>query len=64
MRDKVKDDGLAAEVAEIEHRFADDPRASRREIRAAVEESYTLPAAASDGAPSASSRPEGPRIGA
>ncbi|HKZ73237.1 MAG TPA: HAD-IIB family hydrolase [Steroidobacteraceae bacterium] len=48
MRDNVKDEALAERVARIEKRLADDPLASRREIRAAVEETYTLPAAVND----------------
>ena len=43
-RDCVKDDGLAEEVSAIEAESADDPKATRAAVRAAVEARYTLPA--------------------
>jgi hypothetical protein len=42
-RDAVKDEGLAADAAQIEARPDLSARASRAEIRAAIEQRYTLP---------------------
>jgi HAD superfamily hydrolase (TIGR01484 family) len=46
VRDNVKDEELAQRIEEIERAHAADPLASRRAIREAIEETYTLPAAA------------------
>ncbi len=43
LRDAVKNDALADEVAALEGRRDLDPRASRRSVRAAIERYYTLP---------------------
>jgi len=45
MRDNVKDEELAERVGEIEHSLAAEPLESRRAMREAIEETYTLPAA-------------------
>ena len=43
-REKIRDDGLAAEVEKVEAQPDATPRGSRAAIRAAVEKRYTLPA--------------------
>ena len=45
MREAIKDDELAAEVRTIETENAASAPESRRRIRMAIEERYTLPAA-------------------
>jgi HAD superfamily hydrolase (TIGR01484 family) len=45
IRDNVKDEALAERVAEIERSRASQPLDSRRLVREAIEETYTLPAA-------------------
>lgn len=44
MREAIKDPDLAAEAAAVEAAPEADPRESRRRMRAAVEQRYTLPA--------------------
>jgi hypothetical protein len=44
MRESIKDQGLAEDVAGVEERADISPLDSRRGIRAAIEERYTLPA--------------------
>jgi hypothetical protein len=44
LRDAIKDDELADKVEAIEDEEADDPDASRKEIRKLIEAVYTLPA--------------------
>ena len=46
IRECIKDDVLAQSVAGIESRSDTDPHAAREEIRAAIEQRYTLPATA------------------
>ncbi|MGH8286954.1 MAG: HAD-IIB family hydrolase [Steroidobacteraceae bacterium] len=46
IRDKVKDEALAERVDEIERAHDRDPLESRRRMREAIEQTYTLPATA------------------
>lgn len=46
IRDKVKDEALAERVGEIERAHDRDPLESRRRMREAIEQTYTLPATA------------------
>ena len=43
-RDSIRDDGLADEAARIESQPESDAAKTRAEMRAAIEERYTLPA--------------------
>ena len=45
VRDNVKDEDLGERIAEIERSLAAQPLESRRALREAIEETYTLPAA-------------------
>ena len=44
MREAIKDPGLADDVAQVEERDDMPPLESRRRVRQAIEERYTLPA--------------------
>jgi hypothetical protein len=46
VRDNVKDEELAERIAEIERSLATHPLESRKAMRQAIEETYTLPATA------------------
>jgi hydroxymethylpyrimidine pyrophosphatase-like HAD family hydrolase len=44
VRDRIKDEPLATEIDQCRREWALDPRASRQQIRAAIEKRYTAPA--------------------
>jgi hypothetical protein len=44
LREGIKDESLAQRISQVEHSLREDAAESRKQVRALIEETYTLPA--------------------